>query len=123
LPGREAYAFCDCTLYDNTNVYESHFSLQANDQFFVNSLTLFVYDCVYVSLTPRYRGTMKKLGRPRLSPGVMERVVPVRLPADLWEWLEAAREARGPGRPNQSQMIRELLARALKDECPAPKRR
>ena len=55
----------------------------------------------------------KKLGRPRLSSGVMERVIPVRLSEELYELLEAARMARGPGRPNQSQMIRELLAEAL----------
>jgi hypothetical protein len=43
----------------------------------------------------------------------MERVVPVRFPEELHKLMEAARQARGLGRPTQSQFVRELIAEAL----------
>jgi metal-responsive CopG/Arc/MetJ family transcriptional regulator len=51
--------------------------------------------------------------RPRLSVENMERVIPIRMPEELFELLEAEREARAPARPTRSQLIRELLAEAL----------
>jgi hypothetical protein len=53
----------------------------------------------------------------------METTIPVRLTDELVAWIDAAREAREPGAPTRSQLIRELLVRGLRSEgTPQPKR-
>jgi Arc/MetJ-type ribon-helix-helix transcriptional regulator len=58
----------------------------------------------------------KKIGRPTLGDSVMERTIPVRLTDDMLSMIDALRADRLPAAPNRSQLIRELLAKALRAE-------
>lgn len=59
-------------------------------------------------------------GRPLSGETVMEHTIPVRLPAELLEEIDKARQELWPAVPSRSQLMRELLVIGLRARRPQP---